>query len=157
MKIILISIRKDDNKAYKTALIDYEQRIKRYLPFEQLIIDIPKKVNQLPIEKQKVQEGIALKKQLKKGDYLILLDEKGKEYSSQNFAKFIEKKIAMSYGRLVFVVGGPFGFSEEIYKLANEQLALSKMTFSHQMIRLFFIEQLYRAFSIINNEKYHHS
>ena len=157
MKIILISIRKDDNKAYKTALTDYEQRIKRYLPFEQLIIDIPKKVNQLPIEKQKVQEGIALKKQLKKGDYLILLDERGKEYSSQNFAKFIEKKIAMSYGRLIFVVGGPFGFSEDIYNLANEKLALSKMTFSHQMIRLFFIEQLYRAFSIINNEKYHHS
>lgn len=156
MKIILISIRKDDNKSYKEAIGDYHQRINRYIPFEHVMIDIPKKVNQLPIPKQKMEEGIALKKLLRKGDYVVLLDEKGKEFTSQNFAHFLEKKIQMSYGRLIFVIGGPFGFDESIYQLANEKLALSKMTFSHQMIRLFFVEQLYRGFSIMNNGRYHH-
>ncbi|MEL6988239.1 MAG: 23S rRNA (pseudouridine(1915)-N(3))-methyltransferase RlmH [Bacteroidota bacterium] len=156
MKIVLISIRKDDDKAYKAAMDDYISRIKRFIPFELQIIDIGKKIPSMPIPKQKMEEGKLLQKSLKQGDHIILLDEKGKSFTSKEFAKHIEKKMLLSYHRLVFVIGGPFGFSDEVYALTNEKLALSKMTFSHQMIRLFFVEQLYRAYSILNNGKYHH-
>ena len=156
MKICLISIRKDDSKAYKEAVEDYEKRIKRYTSFEHLILTVPKKIKSMPIPLQKTEEGKILLGELKDSDYVVILDEKGKQKNSQEFAQYLERKLTMSYSRLVFVIGGPFGFSEAAYARANEKMALSKMTFSHQMIRLFIVEQIYRGLSILNGGKYHH-
>ena len=119
-----------------------------YLPFEMLVIPDIKNVKNMSEVQQKEKEGECLLKLLQPGDYVVLLDEHGKEYTSMQFASYME--------RLVFIIGGPYGFSETIYKTASEKISLSKMTFSHQMIRVIFIEQLYRAMTILNNEPYHH-
>lgn len=121
----------------------------------QVIPDI-KNVKNLSEEQQKEKEGELILKGLQPGDYLVLLDDKGKEFTSKEFAKYMEKKMQSVPRRLVFVVGGPYGFSEAVYKAAAEKISLSRLTFSHQMIRLIFVEQIYRAMTILNNEPYHH-
>ena len=114
-----------------------------------------KSSNKLSKLEYKNQEAKLIKKQIFNGDYIVLLDEKGKTFTSVEFSKKIEKYMLNSYKRIVFIIGGAFGFSDQIYSIANEKISLSKMTFSHQMIRLFFMEQLYRAYTILRNEKYH--
>lgn len=134
----------------------YEKRLKHYIPFlSEVIPDIKnaQKMSQLQI---KAKEGEQILKRLNKGDHLILLDERGKSYSSVQFADFMDQQLQQSYKRIVFLIGGAYGFSDEVYQRSNAKISLSKMTFSHQMVRLFFVEQLYRAMTILRNEPYHH-
>lgn len=156
MKIALLVIGKTDANYLNEGIEEYNKRLQHYIPFEMLIIPDLKKTKSLTIEQQKEKEGELIIKQLQTSDYVVLLDERGKEFSSMQFSNYIEKKTHTVPKRLVFVIGGPYGFSESIYKLAKEKLSLSKMTLSHQMIRLFMVEQLYRAMTILNNEPYHH-
>ena len=156
MKIELIVIGKTDAKYFMEAINEYRNRLIHYLPFEMQVIPDIKNVKNLSESQQKEKEGELIIKSLQQGDYLVLLDEKGKDFSSMEFARYIEKKMQTVPRRLVFVVGGPYGFSEAVYKAAAEKISLSRMTFSHQMIRLIFIEQIYRAMTILNHEPYHH-
>ena len=126
------------------------------MPFAMEVIPELKNTKALTPEQQKEREGELIKKQLRDGDYVVLLDEGGKEFRSIEFAAYIEKKQQQVARRLVFIVGGPYGFSSAIYSLAKEKVSLSKMTFSHQMVRLFFVEQFYRAMTILKGEPYHH-
>ena len=156
MKVSLIMVGKTDFKFIEEGETMYLERIGRYISFEKLIIkDIKnrKSLEQLQIKKL---EGLEIVGRIQSGDYVVLLDDKGKEYNSLNFAAFMEAKMLSGPKRLVFVIGGAYGFSEEVYQRANEKLSVSKMTFSHQIIRLIFLEQLYRAFTIIKGEPYHH-
>ena len=144
MKIGLIVIGKTDAGYFVEAINEYKNRLTHYIPFEMEVIPDIKNVKNLSEAQQKEKEGELILKALQPGDYLVLLDEN------------LEKKMHTVPKRLVFVVGGPYGFSEAVYKAASEKISLSKMTFSHQMIRLIFIEQIYRAMTILNNEPYHH-
>ena len=156
MNIKLIAIGKTDSAALQQLISTYEKRLVRYINFElQLLPDI-KNSKSLTEELQKVKEGELILSNIESSHYLILLDERGKEYTSVAFADELQKKMNTSIKQLTFVIGGPYGFSQEVYSRANGKLSLSKLTFSHQMIRLFFIEQLYRAFTILRNEPYHH-
>lgn len=155
MKIKLIVIGKTDESFIIEGIDKYVKRLKHYVSFEIITIPDVKQGSKQNIEKQKEEEG-KLILQKAENDYLVLLDENGKHYTSEEFSGFLQKKMNSGIQSLTFVVGGPFGFSDEIYSLAKEKLSLSKMTFSHQMIRLFFVEQLYRGFTIIKGEKYHH-
>jgi 23S rRNA (pseudouridine1915-N3)-methyltransferase len=136
--------------------VDYEDRLRHYCKFEELLIPQIKNVGKLSSNGLKIKEGKLILKNIDSTDKVILLDEKGKSFSSIDFSNLLNQKLLDSTKKLVFVVGGAFGFSEEVYKRANSKLRLSKMTFSHQMIRLIFKEQLYRAFTILKGEKYHH-
>jgi len=156
MQTLLLWVGKTNDSRLKSLIEDYAQRINRYQPLEMLTLPELKIKGKLPETIQKEKEGKLILEKIKKGDYVILLDEKGKSFDSQKFSLYINKKRASSSKRMVFVIGGPYGFSEEIYAISNEKIALSDMTFSHQMIRLFFLEQLYRANTILNNEPYHH-
>lgn len=156
MKIVLIVVGKTAQPYLIEGIDEYVSRIKRYMPFELYVIPELKNTRNLTTEQQKNREGDAILKALQPGDYIVLLDEHGKEYSSSQFASHIDHKQQTSVRRLVFVIGGPYGFSSEVYDRCQEKLSLSKMTFSHQMVRLFFTEQLYRAMTILNNEPYHH-
>ena len=156
MKIKLITIGKTDNKNLQTLIEDYTKRLGFYVPFDFDVIPDIKNVKNLSESQQKQAEGNEILKRLIKSDTLILLDENGKTYSSVQFSQFLQKKMNSGLKTLVFVIGGPYGFSDEIYNRANGKVSLSTMTFSHQMVRLFFIEQLYRAFTILRNEPYHH-
>ena len=156
MKIRLIVVGKTNANYLKTGESDYEERLKHYCKFEELIIPPIKNSGKLSKKDLKIKEGKLILKNIDPMDQLVLLDEKGKSFSSIDFSNFLNQKLLDSTKRLVFVVGGAFGFSEEIYKRADSKLSLSKMTFSHQMIRLIFKEQLYRAFTILKGEKYHH-
>lgn len=156
MKVVLLVIGKTDACYFIDAIAEYQKRLVHYVPFEMEVISDLKNTKNLTLEQQKVKEGELILKSLQAGDYLVLLDEKGKEYTSLKFADYIEKKTHTVPKRLVFVIGGPYGFSDDVYNKANEKLTLSKMTFSHQMVRLIFVEQLYRAMTILNNEPYHH-
>ena len=156
MKIALVVIGKTDAGYFVEAINEYKNRLSHYIPFEmEVILDI-KNVKNLSESQQKEKEGELILKSMQPGDYLVLLDEKGKDFTSMQFSAYIEKKMHSVPKRLVFVVGGPYGFSEAVYNAAKEKISLSKMTFSHQMIRLIFIEQIYRAMTILNNEPYHH-
>ena len=156
MNIKLIAIGKTDSAALQQLISTYEKRLVRYINFElQLLPDI-KNSKSLTEELQKIKEGALILSNVESSHYLILLDERGKEYTSVAFADELQKKMNTSIKQLTFVIGGPYGFSQEVYNRANGKLSLSKLTFSHQMIRLFFIEQLYRAFTILRNEPYHH-
>lgn len=155
MRIKLILNGKTDDAYLLEGIAIYEKRLKHYCSFEQVIIPAVKATG-LSAEQMKEKEAEQIFKQIDTADFVVLLDEKGKLLSSTDFAEFIEKQQLNAVKTLVFVVGGPFGFAESVYKRANYTLSLSKMTFSHQMIRLFFMEQLYRAFTIIKGEKYHH-
>ena len=156
MKIKLIVIGKTNAAYLKTGESDYEYRLKHYCKFEELLIPKIKNSGKLSHSDVKIKEGKLILKSVNQNDQIILLEEKGKSFSSVDFSNFLNQKLLSSNKRLVFVIGGAFGFSEEVYKRANLKLSLSKMTFSHQMIRLIFKEQLYRAFTILKGEKYHH-
>lgn len=156
MKISLLVIGKTDASYFTEAITEYKNRLSHYIPFEMEVIPDLKNTKALTIEQQKAKEGELILKYIQAGDYVVLLDERGKEHSSMQFATYIEKKTHTVSKRLVFIIGGPYGFSDKVYEKASEKLTLSKMTFSHQMIRLIFVEQLYRAMTILNNEPYHH-
>ena len=156
MKIFLLTVGKTSQKNIKEEILLYIKRLSHYTDFELLEIPSLKTSTKLNQSELKKSEGQMIMKSFNNSDYVVLLDENGKSYSSIDFSKKIEKFRLNSFKRVVFVVGGAFGFSDELYSCCNEKLSLSNMTFSHQMVRLFFIEQLYRAFTIINNEKYHH-
>ncbi len=156
MKIKLVAVGKTDNKHLQQLINDYQSRLKHYIGFDFLVIPDVKNTKNLRESQQKEKEGEAILKQLQPSDQLLLLDENGKSYSSIEFSKLLQKKMLSGCKQLVFVIGGPYGFSEAVYKRAHGKMALSAMTFSHQMVRLFAVEQLYRAFTIIKNEPYHH-
>lgn len=156
MKITLIAIGKTDNRHLIELMEDYSKRLGHYVSFEMEIVPDIKNAKNLSEPLQKKSEGDEILKRVSTADILILLDENGKTYSSEKFAEFLQKKMNSGLKNLVFVIGGPYGFSEDIYKRANGKISLSSMTFSHQMVRLFFIEQIYRAFTILRNEPYHH-
>ena len=156
MNIKLIAVGKTDNPALQQLISTYEKRLSYYINFElQLLPDI-KNSKSLSEEQQKIKEGELILSYVEPSYHLILLDERGKEYTSIAFADELQKKMNTGIKQLTFVIGGPYGFSQEVYQRANSKLSLSKLTFSHQMIRLFFVEQLYRAFTILRNEPYHH-
>ena len=155
MKIELIVVGKTNNKNFQVGIDDYCQRISHYMPFSISVIPELKNTKSLSEQQQKEREGELILSKLATSDHVVLLDEHGKEYRSIEFAKWIEQKQA-SVRKMVFVVGGPYGFSEAVYARANEKISMSKMTFSHQMIRLIFTEQVYRACTIIKGEPYHH-
>ncbi|MFV9551468.1 23S rRNA (pseudouridine(1915)-N(3))-methyltransferase RlmH [Algibacter sp. PT7-4] len=156
MTIKLITIGKTDSKQL-TALIEaYIKRLGHYIKFNLEIIPDIKNSKNLSEEQQKKKEGELILNKITTTDALILLDENGKQFDSVAFSSYLQKHMNSGIKHLVFVIGGPYGFSEDVYKKANGKLSLSKMTFSHQMIRLFFIEQLYRGFTILRNEPYHH-
>ena len=157
MEIILLSVNKTKNHNLKSLLDDYEKRIIHYIKFSTINVSDLKNSKKISSKEQKQKEGVLIKKELKNGDLCILLDESGELLSSNDFAKFLNKKYNANYKRIVFVIGGPYGFSESIYALKNKKISLSKMTFTHQMTRLFFCEQLYRAHTIMKNENYHHT
>ncbi len=156
MKITLILNGKTEDDYIVKGCTVYEQRLKHYLSFETIVIPALKNTKALSIEQQKQKEGELLFKNIQSSDKLILLDENGREQDSVGFSGFIQQQMNSGIKNLVFVVGGPYGFSEEVYKRANGKISLSKMTFSHQMVRLFFVEQVYRAMTILKNEPYHH-
>lgn len=156
MTIKLIAIGKTDNNNLQTLIADYQKRLGHYVRFEFEIIPDLKKVKHLSELQQKDKEGELILSKTQKSDVLILLDENGKQMDSVAFANYLQKHLNSGIKNLIFVIGGPYGFSEAVYQRANGKLGLSKMTFSHQMVRLFFIEQLYRGFTILKNEPYHH-
>ena len=156
MNIKLLAVGKTDNPALQQLIDIYEKRLSYYINFElQLLPDI-KNSKSLSEEQQKAKEGELILGNVASSHHLILLDERGKELTSVAFADELQKKMNAGIKQLTFVIGGPYGFSKEVYDRANGKLSLSKLTFSHQMIRLFFVEQLYRAFTILRNEPYHH-
>ncbi len=156
MNIKLIAVGKTDNKNLQTLLDDYQKRLSFYIKFELEIIPDLKNAKNLSEQQQKEKEGELILSKLSPTDHLILLDENGKSFSSITFANELQKKMNAGIKTLVFVIGGPYGFSEAVYQKANGKISLSAMTFSHQMVRLFFIEQVYRGFTILKNEPYHH-
>ena len=156
MTIKLIAIGKTDNNNLQILIADYQKRLGHYIRFEFEIIPDLKKVKHLSELQQKDKEGELILSKTQKSDVLILLDENGKQMDSVAFANYLQKHLNSGIKNLIFVIGGPYGFSEAVYQRANGKLGLSKMTFSHQMVRLFFIEQLYRGFTILKNEPYHH-
>ena len=156
MKITLAVVGKISGGYLKQGIDDYTNRLSHYLPFNiQNIADAKSTKNHTEAQ-QKKQESKNILAAIDKSDYVVLLDEHGKEVTSMEFSRYIDKKMTTVSKRLVFVVGGPYGFDEDVYARANEKISLSKMTFSHEMIRLIFTEQLYRAMTILNGEPYHH-
>lgn len=156
MKIKLILVGKTDIEYIETGFRDYEQRIKHYTPFETIAIAAVKNTRGHSFSMQKEVEGELIMKCIAEGDFLVLLDEKGKEFRSVELANWLQGRMNSGIKSLVFVVGGPYGFSEKVKKRSNIQISLSRLTFSHQMVRLFFIEQIYRSLTILKNEPYHH-
>jgi len=156
MTIRLVAIGKTDNKELKSLIDTYASRLKHYIGFELDIIPDVKNAKNLSEKQQKKKEGELLLKKLDKSDFVVLLDEKGSTYNSVDFANYLQKRMNSGIKKLVFIIGGPYGFSEEVYQHAQGKISLSQMTFSHQMVRLFCIEQIYRGFTILGNEPYHH-
>lgn len=157
MKITLIAVGKTEDKYLIEGINKYLNRLKHYINFNVLIIPDIKNTKNLTEAQQKNKEAELIAKQINPTDVIILLDEKGKKHSSVSFANYLNKQMIGSVQHLVFIIGGPYGFDETLYQRANTSISLSDMTFSHQMVRLFFVEQLYRAFSILKNEPYHHA
>ena len=155
MKTLLILVGKTADRHFQAGISDYAGRISHYMPFELVTIPELKNTKSLSEDQQKTAEGELILKFLQPSDTVVLLDEHGRELRSIEFARWLEQK-RNTARRLVFIIGGPYGFSPAVYARANEQLSLSKMTFSHQMIRLVFTEQVYRACTIIKGEPYHH-
>ncbi len=156
MKITLLAIGKTNARFLQEGIDQYTKRLSHYIPFELKILPDVKTTKALTNEKQKEMEGQMFLSAIGQGDWVTLLDEKGKEFTSREFASYIDKKTITIPKNLIFIIGGPYGFSQEMYNRANEKLSLSKMTFSHEMIRLFFVEQIYRAMTILKGEPYHH-
>ncbi len=156
MNIKLIAIGKTDDKNLQSLINDYSKRLSFYIKFDLEIIADIKNVKNLSENQQKEKEGELILSKITATDQLILLDENGKTFSSIKFSEELQKKMNSGIKTLIFVIGGPYGFSENVYAKSNGKISLSQMTFSHQMVRLFFIEQLYRGFTILKNEPYHH-
>ncbi len=156
MTITLLAIGKTDNSNLQSLIDDYQKRLGFYVKFEFEIIPDLKKAKHLSEAQQKQKEGDLILSKISSTDVMILLDENGKQLDSVAFSEYLQKHMNSGIKRLVFVIGGPYGFSSEVYQKAQGKLSLSKMTFSHQMMRLFVIEQLYRGFTILRNEPYHH-
>lgn len=156
MKIKLLVIGKTDSKEMQSLIDIYQDRLKHYTKFELQVIPDLKKTKHLSEVQQKEREGEFILKEILPTDELVLLDENGKTFHSVGFSEFLQKKMNSGLRQLVFAIGGPYGFSDSVYQKASGKLSLSKMTFSHQMVRLFVVEQIYRGFTILNNEPYHH-
>jgi 23S rRNA (pseudouridine1915-N3)-methyltransferase len=156
MKITLLALGKTDDSRIEQLTQMYVDRLQHYINFELEIIPDLKKTKNLSEDQQKNEEGKLILNKIEKSDFVTILDEKGKKYTSINFAELINKRSVSGLKRLVFIIGGPYGFSPDVYARANSKLSLSDMTFSHQMVRLFAVEQIYRAFTILRNEPYHH-
>lgn len=156
MKITLLLIGKTTTKYMQEGIELYVKRLAHYIPFEIRLLPDIKASKTLSSDKQKEMESLIFLSAIGQSDYVVLLDERGKEMTSREFAGYIDKKMISVPKNLVFVIGGPYGFAESMYARANEKLSLSKMTFSHEMIRLFFVEQIYRAMTILKGEPYHH-
>ena len=156
MKIELAVIGKTSIGYLKQGIDEYIKRLKHYVPFEIKYIDDIKNTKNISEDQQKQTEGAKILSLLDKSDFVVLLDEHGKEYTSMQYSSYIQKRLLSGGKKVVFVIGGPYGFSQEVYDRANDKISFSKMTFNHEMIRLIFTEQLYRAYTIINHEPYHH-
>lgn len=156
MTIKLLCVGKTDESNLKVLIDKYVKRLDHYNRFEMVIISDIKNTKSLDPVQQKEREGKEILTHINPSDYVVLLDENGKQYTSEDFAEFLQKRLNSGMKQLVLIIGGPYGFSPEVYQSAHQKLSLSKMTFSHQMVRLFLVEQLYRGFSILRNEPYHH-
>ena len=156
MKVCLLVIGKTDASYIREGIAEYEKRLTRYIPYEMKVLPDVKNAKNLTESLQKEREGEMLLEQFQPGDFVVLLDERGRQYSSMEFSQFLAQKMLGTVKRLVFVVGGPYGFSDGVYKRANDKISLSKMTLSHQMVRMIFAEQIYRAMTILKGEPYHH-
>ncbi|MBT5699366.1 MAG: 23S rRNA (pseudouridine(1915)-N(3))-methyltransferase RlmH [Flavobacteriales bacterium] len=156
MKIVLVVVGKTNEKYLTEGISDYQKRLNHYTNFEIVEISNIKNAKNFSEKELIKKEGEMILKQINTSDYLVLLDDKGNVFSSPSFAEKLQQWMISGKKRLVFVVGGAYGFSQEVYDRGNEKLSLSRMTFSHQMVRLFFVEQLYRGYTILNNEPYHH-
>jgi len=156
MTIKLLGIGKTDDKTLQNLTDVYVKRLQFYNKFEIELIPDLKKVKNLDENQQKQKEGELILNKISASDFVVLLDENGKHLSSVGFSEFIQKRFNSGLKQVIFIIGGPYGFSENVYNRADSKISLSKMTFSHQMVRLFFTEQLYRAFTILKNEPYHH-
>lgn len=156
MKIVLLQTGKTSEKHIAEGVESYSARIRKFSGFEIITVPDLKNTRKMPAREQKSIEGKKILRLLGKDDFVVLLDENGREFSSVEFARWIEKKLSDSVKRMVFIIGGPWGFSEGLLDKAHMKMSLSKMTFPHQLVRLLFAEQLYRAFTIIRNESYHH-
>lgn len=156
MHLMLLVVGKTDSRQIETLLEQYTDRLRHYLPFTLHVIPDVRRSGKLTPDEQKRDEAIEILRLLQPSDRLVLFDEKGKEFTSRSFASYVEKAMASGLRRLVFLIGGPYGFAQEVYERANDRVSLSQMTFSHQMVRLFAVEQLYRAQTILRGEPYHH-
>jgi len=156
MRIALLQTGKTTDKHISELADLYTNRIKKYSGFEIITLPELKNAANMPVPEQKVREGLKILSSLNSDDYIILLDERGKEYRTVDFSMFLEKIFMFQKKRIVFIIGGPWGFSDEVYKRADLKMSLSQMTFPHQLVRLLFLEQLYRVFTIIRGDAYHH-
>ena len=156
MKIVLLQMGKTTEKHVAEGVELYSARIRKYSDFEIITLPDIKNTRNMPLQEQKLKEGRKIMESVGKEDFVVLLDEKGKEFRTIEFAGWLKERLIVPKRRLVFVIGGPWGFSEEVSRIADKQISLSRMTFPHQLVRLLFIEQLYRAFTIIKGEPYHH-
>jgi 23S rRNA (pseudouridine1915-N3)-methyltransferase len=156
MKITLLLTGKTSDKLISGIMDTYSARIKKYVVFDIIVLPEIKNTASLSVQEHKIKEGKKVIQALEQDDYIILLDEKGKEFRTIEFASFLEKSFMLPKKRIVFIIGGPWGFSDEVYNRCDIKISLSKMTFPHQLVRLLFLEQLYRAFTVIKNEPYHH-
>lgn len=156
MKGLLIVTGKTADKRFAAIIQEYAERIRHYIPFDIEVIPELKNTKGISQNEQKAREGELILRSLQPGDYVVLLDEHGSERTSMEFAAWMQKKMAAGPKRLVFVVGGPYGFSPAVHQKGNEEVSLSRMTLSHQMVRMLFVEQIYRAMTILSGEPYHH-
>ncbi|MBO5216266.1 MAG: 23S rRNA (pseudouridine(1915)-N(3))-methyltransferase RlmH [Alistipes sp.] len=156
MNIDLVVVGKTDSKEVASLVELYSKRLSHYCRFSVITLADVRNTRNMAPSRQKQLEGEAILRDVADGDYLVLMDERGKQYTSLEYADWLQKRMLSGSKRLVLVIGGPYGFSEEVYARANDKISLSKMTFSHQIVRAIFAEQLYRAFTILNNEPYHH-
>lgn len=156
MKITLLVIGKTDAAYLRDGIEKYVKRLKHYIQFELVVIPDIRQSKNLTVDLQKTKEGELILSKLSAGRELHLFDERGKSYTSVDFAGFLQQKMLSSVKELIFVIGGPYGFSDEVYQKASSKISLSKLTFSHQMVRLLCVEQIYRAFTILKGEPYHH-
>ena len=156
MKIALLQTGKTTDRNMAELVDLYSKRIKKYISFEVITIPELKNTKNMPVQEQLMKEANKIIQSVSDDDYVVLLDERGKEYRTIEFSTFLEKAFLLPKKRIIFIIGGPWGFSEAVYARADQKISLSKMTFSHQMVRLLFLEQLYRVFTIIKGEPYHH-
>ena len=156
MKICLLVIGKTDAAYIRAGIEEYEKRMGKYVNYEMKVLSDVKNSKHMSEEVQKEKEGELLLEQLQTGDFVVLLDEKGRQLNSVEFSTYVAQKMQLGIKRMVFIIGGPYGFTGKVYERGNDKISLSKMTFSHQMVRMIFIEQLYRAMTIWKGEPYHH-